>query len=102
MSEEREKKLIAAYGGALPDERELYYATRINHTMLTLLLIACGLVFWLSIALVNAENQRNTMVQGKCADPVFKGQMDAACLRTTHSREHWWQHWWYAVTHVNS
>lgn len=102
MSQEREEKLIAAYGGALPDEKELYYATRINHGILTLMLIACGLVVWLSICLVNAENQRYTMIKGQCADPVFKGQMDVACLRTTRSREHWWQHLWYAVNHPNS
>jgi hypothetical protein len=33
-------------------------------------------------------------------DPVFKGEVDRQCLRTVRSREHWWEHLWYGVSHV--
>jgi hypothetical protein len=50
--------------------------------------------------LVNAENQRNALMNNKCPDILFKGEIDKQCLVTVESRDHWWQHWWYAVTHV--
>jgi hypothetical protein len=31
---------------------------------------------------------------------VFKGAVDQQCLRTVNSREHWWEHLWYGVSHV--
>jgi hypothetical protein len=65
-----------------------------------LVAVLVGMVFWLCIALVNAENQRYALVTNKCADPVFKGELDRQCLRTVHSREHWWEHLWYGVSHV--
>jgi hypothetical protein len=36
----------------------------------------------------------------QCADPVFKGEIDRKCLELVASREHWWQHLWYGVTHL--
>jgi hypothetical protein len=47
--------------------------------------------------LINAENQRNALITNQCADHVFKGEIDYKCLRTVHSREHWWQHLSYAL-----
>ena len=65
----------------------------------SLFVIALGCIVWLSIALVNAENQRNALLSGSCQDPVFKGSFEAACLATVKSRAHWWQHLGYALTH---
>jgi hypothetical protein len=65
----------------------------------SLFVIALGLIVWLSIALVNAENQRNALLSGSCQDPVFKGSFDQRCLASVRSREHWWQHLSYALTH---
>jgi hypothetical protein len=31
---------------------------------------------------------------------VFKGEIDRRCLLTVRSRDHWWEHLWYGVTHV--
>jgi hypothetical protein len=31
---------------------------------------------------------------------VFKGEIDQRCLVMVRSRDHWWQHLWYAMTHV--
>jgi hypothetical protein len=39
-------------------------------------------------------------MSNKCPDPVFKGAIDQQCLARVHSREHWWQHLGYAMTHV--
>ncbi len=66
----------------------------------TLLALALGLIVWLSLALVNAENQRNALITRACADPVFKGEVDARCLATIKTRARAWQHLSYALTHV--
>jgi hypothetical protein len=50
---------------------------------------------------VNAENQRNALISKQCRDPVFKTELDKSCLRTVQSREHWWQHLSYAMTHLH-
>ena len=42
----------------------------------------------------------NALMTNKCPDPVFKGELDRQCLLTVHSREHWWQHLFYAMGHV--
>jgi hypothetical protein len=60
-----------------------------------------GIAIWLGIALVNAENQRNALITGQCADPVFKGAFDHKCLALVRSRAHWWEHLGYAVMHVS-
>ncbi len=56
------------------------------------LAVALGLIVWLTIALVNVENQRHALHTGMCQDPVFKGSFDERCLRVVKSRDHWWQH----------
>lgn len=68
----------------------------------TLCVLALALVFWLSLAVVSTENQRNALVSKTCADPMFKGEVDAKCLASVQSRAHWWQHLTYAMTHVRS
>ncbi|MET3132178.1 hypothetical protein AAKU55_002448 [Oxalobacteraceae bacterium GrIS 1.11] len=66
----------------------------------TLLALTTGLIFWLGLAVVNAENQRNALITRVCADPVFKGEVDAKCLANIASRPHWWQHLSYAMSHL--
>lgn len=66
----------------------------------TLLALALGMGVWLALAVVHAENERNALITRACADPVFKGEVDAKCLANIKSREHWWQHLTYAMTHV--
>ena len=36
----------------------------------------------------------------RCPDPVFKGEIDRQGLLTVRSRDHWWNHLWYALSHV--
>jgi hypothetical protein len=67
----------------------------------SLVVVFLGLIFWLSLALLNAENQRNALITKQCADPIFKGELDRKCLRTVQSREHWWQHLTYALSHIS-
>jgi hypothetical protein len=97
---EKEGKLLKIYDGSLPVEEDLFERSYINHLAWTLAVIFGGLVIWLAIALVNAENQRNALATGMCADPLFKGEIDRKCLVLVRSREHWWQHLWYGMTHV--
>ena len=66
----------------------------------TLLVLAIGLIVWLSLALVNAENLRHALMTGVCADRVFKGEIDTRCRASVKSRESAWQHLAYALTHV--
>ena len=68
----------------------------------TLCALAFALVAWLAIAVVNVENQRNALVSKACVDPAFKNEVDAKCLASVHSREHWWQHLTYAMTHFRN
>lgn len=67
-----------------------------------LLSLAVALMLWLALALVTAENQRYALFSGSCADPVFKADIDVKCVATVESREHWWQHLAYALTHLHS
>lgn len=66
----------------------------------TLLGCALGLIIWLGLALLNAENQRHALMSGLCADQVFKGEIDASCLASVQSRTHWWQHLQHGLTHL--
>jgi hypothetical protein len=100
MSEEAEKKILKIYDGSRPLDEDLYETSHINQVAWTLLVLALGLVVWLAIALVNAENQRYALMTNQCADPVFKGEVDMVCLRVVESRPHWWEHLWYGLTHV--
>ncbi|MBA5690033.1 hypothetical protein [Rugamonas apoptosis] len=97
---EVEKGVMKMYRESEPDINTLYEYSYINHIAWSTLLIAIGLIVWLTIALSNAENQRNALINRQCADPVFKGEIDTKCLKTVHSREHWWQHVAYALRHV--
>jgi hypothetical protein len=99
MKDEHEKKVIAMYDKSQPNIDDLFETSTINHWAWSSLVLALGLVCWLAIALVNAENQRYAMISGKCQDPVFKGTFDARCMGTVHSREHWWEHLSYALMH---
>jgi hypothetical protein len=33
--------------------------------------------------------------------PGLQGELDKKCLRNVQSREHWWQHLSYALTHLS-
>ncbi|MBG6220222.1 MULTISPECIES: hypothetical protein [unclassified Janthinobacterium] len=68
----------------------------------TLCALAFALLAWLAIAIVNVENQRNALAGKACVDPTFKNEIDAKCLASVQSREHWWQHLGYAMTHFRN
>ena len=68
----------------------------------TLCVLALALVAWLALAVVSVENQRNALVSKACVDPAFKNEVDAQCLASVQSREHWWQHLTYAMTHFRN
>ncbi|MET0856539.1 MAG: hypothetical protein ABWY27_07310 [Telluria sp.] len=95
-----EQKLLKIYDGSKPVDEELFETSHVNQVAWTLAVVLAGLVVWLCIALVNAENQRNALMTKQCADPLFKGELDQKCLVTVRSRDHWWEHLGYALTHV--
>jgi hypothetical protein len=95
-----EKEVLKIYDGSRPRDEDLFETSYVNQVAWTLAVLFAGIAIWLSIALVNAENQRYALMTNKCPDPVFKTGIDQQCLATVHSRDHWWEHWWYAVTHV--
>ncbi|MFL6672342.1 MAG: hypothetical protein ACJ8LG_03505 [Massilia sp.] len=95
-----EREILKIYDGSRPNEEDLFETSTVNQLAWTLVVLFAGVVIWLCIALVNAENQRYALVANKCPDPVFKGAIDQQCLAGVHSREHWWQHLSYAITHV--
>jgi hypothetical protein len=97
---EKEGKILKIYDGSIPREEDLYDLTWVNQVAWTLAAVFAGIIVWLAIALVNAENQRFALMSGKCGDPVFKGSFDQKCLALVRSRDHWWEHLWYGVTHV--
>ena len=100
MSEEKEEKILKIYDGSQPDVKDLFETSHINQVAWTLAVLMTGLVFWLAIALVNAENQRHALMTKQCADPVFKGEVDVICMQVVNSRPHWWEHLWYGMTHL--
>jgi hypothetical protein len=95
-----ERKVLEMYEGSRPREEDLFETSNVNHIAWSLVVILFGIVIWLCIALVNAENQRYALMTNQCPDPVFKGAVDKACLYTVKSRDHWWEHLWYGFTHV--
>jgi hypothetical protein len=95
-----EKEVLKIYDGSRPRDEDLFETSSVNQLAWTLAVLFAGVAIWLSIALVNAENQRNALMTNKCPDPVFKTGIDQQCLLTVRSRDHWWEHWWYAATHV--
>ncbi len=97
---EREKAVIAMYDKAIPSTDDLFETSNVNQLAWTLLVLAVGLAIWLAIALVNAENQRYAMASRLCPDALFKGEVDAKCMKSVHSREYWWEHIGYALTHL--
>lgn len=104
ISDERkaaEGEVMKIYKESSPVIETLFEWAYINHVAWTVAVLALGFIVWLLIALTNAENQRNALMTRQCADPVFKGEIDKKCLRTVHSREHWWEHVGYALTHVS-
>jgi hypothetical protein len=97
---EAEREILKIYEGSRPREEDLFETSHVNHLAWTLVVLFAFGVLWLSIALVNAENQRYALMTNKCPDILFKGEIDKQCLVTVESRDHWWEHWWYGVTHV--
>ena len=98
--EQREEDVMRAYRESAPDEAGLVQHSWVNHLAWTLVVVLTGLVFWLVVALVNAENQRNALASKQCRDQVFKEDIDRTCLLTVKSREHWWEHLVYAMKHT--
>jgi hypothetical protein len=97
---EVEGKVLNMYDKSRPVEEDLFETTHVNQVAWTLVVLFGALVIWLVIALVNAENQRNALMTNKCADPLFKGEVDKQCLVMVRSRDHWWEHLGYAMMHV--
>jgi len=95
-----EGKILRIYDKSKPEEEDLYETSHVNHWAWGLVVALLGVVFWLCVALVNAENQRYALMTNKCADPVFVGAIDKQCLLTVRSRDHWWEHLGYAFVHV--
>jgi len=95
-----EKKILKIYDGSRARDEDLFETSRVNQLAWTLVVVAFGIIVWLCIALVNAENQRYALMTNQCADPVFKGAVDKRCLAVVSSRDHWWEHLWYGVTHL--
>lgn len=95
-----ENKLLKMYDGSRPVEEDLFETSHVNHFAWTLVVVLAGVVIWFAIALVNAENQRNALMTKQCQDPVFKGEIDRACMQMVQSRGYWWEHLWYGVTHL--
>lgn len=101
MSNDVEREILKMYDKSRPNEEDLFDISHVNHLAWSLVVLFAFLVVWLCIALVNAENQRYALMTNKCPDPVFKGEIDRKCLVLVRSRDHWWQHLWYGVTHVS-
>lgn len=95
-----ERDILKIYEGSRPRDEDLFETSNVNQLAWTLVVIFAFAIVWLSIAIVNAENQRYALMTNKCPDQLFKGEIDRQCLVHVHAREHWWENWWYAVTHV--
>jgi hypothetical protein len=95
-----ERDILKIYEGSRPKEENLFETSNVNQLAWTLVVVFAFATLWLCIALVNAENQRYALMTNKCPDPLFKGEIDRQCLVMVHSREHWWEHLWYGVSHV--
>jgi hypothetical protein len=99
--EEAEGQVMKIYKESSPALETLFEWSHINHVAWSLVIVFMGLIFWLCLALVNAENQRNALISKQCRDPVFKTEVDKKCLRSVQSREHWWQHLTYAMSNLS-
>jgi hypothetical protein len=96
-----EAEVMKIYKESSPALENLFEWAYINHVAWSLVVVFLGLILWLSVALVNAENQRNALMTKQCADPIFKGELDKKCLRNVQSRDHWWQHLSYALSNTS-
>ncbi|MRW92977.1 hypothetical protein GJ699_23540 [Duganella sp. FT80W] len=99
--EEAEAQVMKIYKESSPALETLFEWSYINHVAWSLVIVFFGLILWMGVALVNAENQRNALLTKQCVDAVFKTEVDRKCLRTVHSREHWWQHITYAMSNLS-
>ena len=63
----------------------------------TLFLLALAVIVVLTVVLAKTENQRYALLTFQCEDPLFKGH-DMKCLEQVHTRPHWWQHVFAALT----
>ncbi|MGJ7917652.1 hypothetical protein ACI48D_19510 [Massilia sp. LXY-6] len=95
-----EGKILKIYDKSKPEDEDLHDTSYYLHWAWAIVAVLVGVVFWLCLALVNAENQRYALMTNKCADPLFKGEVDRRCLLTVRSRDHWWEHLWYGASHV--
>ncbi|MES2151054.1 MAG: hypothetical protein V4508_14840 [Pseudomonadota bacterium] len=95
-----EKEVLKMFDGSKPNEQDLFETSNVNQLAWTLVVLFAGVIIWLTIALVNAENQRYALMTNKCADRIFKGEIDQRCLLLVRSRDHWWEHLWYGMSHV--
>ena len=95
-----EREVLKMYDRSKPVDEDLFETSNVNQLAWTLVALLAGLAIWLCIVLVGAENQRHALVTNKCADPLFKGELDQKCLVMVRSRDHWWEHVGYALTHV--
>lgn len=102
MSDDVERELLKMYDRSRPDEDKLYDTSNFNHLAWSLVALFAFIAVWLAIALVNAENQRHALARNMCPDPVFKAGIDKKCLVTVRSRDHWWEHLWYAARNVRT
>jgi hypothetical protein len=97
---EKEKKVMAIYRETLPPHVFVGVPSTTNHLAWSLLAITVGLMVWLTIAVVHAENQRNALVTRVCQDRVFDAELDLHCLAFVQTRAHWWQHVHYALSNA--
>ena len=98
---DKEKSVMAIYDQTLP-RAFVGVRSTVNHLPWSLLVIALGLIFWLTIAVIQSENQRHALDARMCQDRAFPTEVDTQCLTTIRSREHWWQHVLYAMGHLGS
>lgn len=98
---DKQQGVIAMIDKGMPSDLPAEQPDTVNHLAWSLLAVAVLVIAWLTIALINAENQRNAYASGLCKDPLFKNEVEALCLKSVDTREHWWQHIGYAMTHLN-
>jgi hypothetical protein len=96
-----EKRYLKMYDKSLPQDEDLFETSYVNHVAWGIAATMTAVVIWFGAALVNAENQRYALLTNKCPDPVFTGEIDKRCLSLVKSRDHWWEHLWYGVTHLS-
>ena len=57
-----ESEVMKIYRESSPKIENLFEWAYINHLAWSLVVLFLGLIFWLSLALVNAENQRHALM----------------------------------------